>query len=122
MTRPAIILVLTALGPAAGAPVSPTDADFFERQVRPVLSEHCWSCHGPKKQTAGLRLDTRAGLLKGGESGPAVDSKAPDKSLSLAAVRHEGDLKMPPKTRLPRPAVDALAEWVRRGAPWPESS
>jgi hypothetical protein len=96
MTRSAIILALTAIGRAAGAPVSPADADFFERQVRPVLSEHCWSCHGPKKQTAGLRLDSRAGLLKGGESGPAVDAKEPGKSLILAAVRQEGELNMPP--------------------------
>jgi mono/diheme cytochrome c family protein len=86
MTR--VLLLLLAAGPLAAAPVSPADADFFERQVRPVLSEHCWSCHGPKKQTAGLRLDSRAALVRGGESGPAVDWKESDKSLILAAVRH----------------------------------
>src|SRR5262249_48629256 len=84
--------------------------------------EHCWSCHGPKKQTAGLRLDSRADLLKGGESGPAIDEKEPAKSLLLTAVRQEGELKMPPKKTLSRPAIDALAEWVRRGAPWPETA
>src|SRR5215207_8326504 len=107
MTRLALLAFLAAV-PAAAAPVSPADAEFFERQVRPILSEHCWSCHGPKKQAAGLRLDTRAGLLKGGESGPAVDTKEPGKSLMLAAVRHEGELKMPPKAKLTRPAIDAL--------------
>src|SRR5438034_7114731 len=119
MTR-LTLLALVAAGPAVAAPVSPADVDFFERQIRPVLSEHCWSCHGPKKQTAGLRLDTRAGLLRGGESGPAIDVKEPGKSLLLSAVRHDGELKMPPKKKLSRPAVDALAEWAGRGAPWPE--
>src|SRR3954470_9404539 len=107
MTR-LTLLALAAAVPAVAAPPSPADADFFERQVRPILSEHCWSCHGPKKQTAGLRLDTRAGVLKGGESGSAVNEKEPGKSLLLQAVRHEGELKMPPKTKLPPPAVDAL--------------
>src|SRR5215216_6413694 len=116
------LLALLAAAPVVAAPPSAADIDFFERQIRPVLSEHCWSCHGPKKQTAGLRLDSRAGLLRGGESGPAVDEKEPAKSLILAAVRHEGELKMPPKAKLPAPAVAALAEWVHRGAPWPESS
>src|SRR3954470_8882408 len=102
MTRLSL-LALAAAVPAVAAPVAPADADFFERQGRPVLSEHCWSCHGPKKQTAGLRLDSRAGLLKGGESGPAIDEKEPTKSLLLAAVRHAGELKMPPKAKLPRP-------------------
>src|SRR6516162_6608659 len=119
MTR-LTLLAFVAAAPAAAAPVSPADSDFFERQIRPILSEHCWSCHGPKKQTAGLRLDSRASLIKGGESGPAIDESEPANSRMLAAVRHEGKLKMPPKTTLPRPAIDALAEWLRRGAPWPE--
>jgi hypothetical protein len=121
MTR-LTLLAFVAAAPAAAAPVSPADSDFFERQIRPILSEHCWSCHGPKKQTAGLRLDSRASLIKGGESGPAIDESEPANSRMLAAVRHEGKLKMPPKTTLPRPAIDALAEWLRRGAPWPETS
>src|SRR5437763_5911207 len=116
------LLALLATAPVVAAPPSAADVEFFERQIRPVLSEHCWSCHGPKKQTAGLRLDSRAGLLRGGESGPAIDVKDPIKSRLLAAVRQEGELRMPPKTKLPAPAVAALAEWVSRGAPWPESS
>src|SRR3954453_11776405 len=104
MTRLSL-LALAAAVPVAAAPPSPADSDFFERQVRPILSEHCWSCHGPKKQNAGLRLDTRAGVLKGGESGPAVNEKEPSKSLLLQAVRQDGELKMPPKMMLPPPAV-----------------
>src|SRR5438067_11334214 len=99
MTRLSL-LALAAAVPVAAAPVSPADADFFERQIRPILSEHCWSCHGPKKQTAGLRLDSRTALIKGGESGPAIDEREPAKSRLLAAVRHAGELKMPPKKKL----------------------
>jgi hypothetical protein len=121
MTRFSLLALLAAHA-AVAAPPSAADVEFFERQVRPVLSENCWSCHGPKKQTAGLRLDSRAGILKGGESGPAIDLKEPAKSLILSAVRQEGELKMPPKKKLAAPAVAALAEWVNRGAPWPESS
>jgi hypothetical protein len=122
MPRLALLALCLSAVPAAAGPVSPADAAFFERHVRPVLSEHCWSCHGPKKQTAGLRLDSRAALLRGGESGPAVDEKDPAKSLLLKAVRHESELKMPPKAKLPPPAIDALTTWVRRGAPWPEAA
>jgi Protein of unknown function (DUF1553)/Protein of unknown function (DUF1549)/Planctomycete cytochrome C len=116
------LVALVVVARAGAAPVSPADTEFFERQIRPVLSEYCWSCHGPKKQSAGLRLDSRAGLVRGGESGPAIDEKEHAKSLILSAVRHGGELKMPPKTKLSRPAIDALAEWVGRGAPWPETA
>src|SRR3954453_9333627 len=104
------LMSLMAAMPVAAAPANSADVDFFEKQIRPVLSEHCWSCHGPKKQNAGLRLDSRAALLKGGESGPAVDEKEPTKSLLLAAIRHDGELRMPPKPKgkLGQPAIDAL--------------
>jgi hypothetical protein len=76
-------------------------------------------CHGGKKVKGGLRLDSRAGLLEGGESGPAVVPGAPDKSLLIQALRyvHE-DIKMPPDKQLPGPVVAAFAEWVKDGAVW----
>src|SRR5262249_53257231 len=120
MTRLIPLLVLTIALQARAAPISPADVDFFEKSVRPVLADNCWSCHGPKKQTSGLRLDSRAAILNGGESGPAVNEKEPEKSLLLSAVRQVGMLKMPPKTKLPGPAIDALTHWVKLGAPWPE--
>lgn len=121
MTRLALIIAIATTTSIAAAPPSPADIEFFEKQIRPVLSEQCWSCHGPKKQTAGLRLDSRAAMLKGGENGPAIDEKEPAKSLILKAIRRDGELKMPPKMALPRPAVDAIAEWIKRGARWPEA-
>ncbi len=58
--------------------------DFFEAKIRPLLLARCQSCHGPEKQEAGLRLDSRASILKGGDSGPAIVPREPDRSLTGA--------------------------------------
>jgi mono/diheme cytochrome c family protein len=105
-------------GPAARA-----GAAFFEAKVRPVLAGSCLRCHGGKKQRGGLRLDSRAALLEGGEHGPAVVPGDPDNSLLVQAVRHaHEDVKMPPNKRLPDADVAALAAWVKGGAVWPEGA
>src|SRR5262249_57927575 len=103
----AMITVVTA-GDAPGP-----SADFFEAKVRPLLVESCLKCHGDKKQSSGLRLDSRAALLEGGENGPAIVPGDPEKSLLVQAVRytHE-DIRLPPKGKLPRPSIDAAR---RRG-------
>src|SRR4051794_27126160 len=93
--------------------------DFFETKIRPVLAENCFSCHGPKKQQAGLRLDGRDFLVKG-DDGPVVVPGHPEQSKLLKAVRHEGDVKMPPKGKLPDAVVKDLATWIKHGAFWPE--
>src|ERR1700722_9101135 len=105
--------------PAGAAPPTPAALEHFEKHVRPVLVERCLSCHGPKAQRGGLRLDSRAAVLEGGDSGAALVPGQPDKSLLLKAIRRDGDLKMPPKEALPPAAVEALTTWVRLGAPWP---
>jgi hypothetical protein len=107
---------------ARGADPTPGSLEFFEKHVRPVLAEHCYSCHGDKKQSAGLRLDTRAGVFKGTDGGPVVIKGEPDKSAMIKAIRHVGEAKMPPKKKLPAPAIEALTEWVRIGAPYPEDA
>jgi hypothetical protein len=110
----ALLLLLPAAAEAK------TDAEqSFERHVRPVLVEHCQGCHGAKKQMGGLRLDSRAALLTGGDGGPAVKPGDPDASRLIQAVRQMGDLKMPPRKKLPPSAVAALTAWVKAGAPWP---
>ncbi len=111
----------SARGDEPAPPASAEAAAFFEAKVRPVLVEHCWKCHGAGKQSSGLRLDSRASALEGGENGPAVVPGEPDKSPLVLAVRHQGGLKaMPPKGgKLPDEAADALARWVEMGAPWP---
>lgn len=109
----------TATAAAPGAP-DPEEADWFETRVRPLLAERCLECHGEKKQHGGLRLDTRSGWQKGGESGAAIIPGDVDGSLLIQAVRREDpDLQMPPKTALPPQEVAVLEEWVKRGAPDP---
>ncbi len=114
-------LVLLALFAPAQANSTPEAIEFFEKHVRPVLVEKCVSCHGPKVQRGGLRMDNRAAVLQGGDSGPALVPGEPDKSLLLKAVRHQGDLKMPPKEkdRLDDKAIADLSAWIKLGAPWP---
>ena len=93
--------------------------EFFEKHVRPVLAEHCYACHGPKKQSTGLRLDTTTGIRAGSDGGPVIIPGQPEKSLLIRAVRRETDSPMPPKQALPPAAVAALTQWVREGAVLP---
>ncbi|HTU23167.1 MAG TPA: PSD1 and planctomycete cytochrome C domain-containing protein [Gemmataceae bacterium] len=96
--------------------------DFFENKVRPVLVEHCYRCHSDeaKKVRGGLRLDSAAGLLKGGDSGPAIVPGEPARSLLLKALRHEGELKMPSETKkLPAAVLADFETWIKMGAPDP---
>ena len=110
-------------GQAPGEP-SPVDVEFFETRIRPVLAVNCYSCHGPDKQFNALRLDSRKAMLVGGKRGPAVVAGKPDASLLVQAVRHDDSqmgLQMPMGGKLAETEVEALAEWVRRGAFWPTS-
>lgn len=111
-----------SLRAAEDGPFSAEAIEFFEKQVRPVLVESCWECHGPKKQEAGLRLDSRAAILRGGDSGAVVVAGSPSSSRLIAAVERAGELKMPPETALPGPAIDALRRWIENGLAWPASA
>src|SRR3954447_11431548 len=74
----------------------------FETRVRPVLAGTCFPCHGGRKTSGGLRVDSREALIKGGNSGPAVVPGEPAVSRLVQAVRHsDADLKMPPGGKLP---------------------
>jgi mono/diheme cytochrome c family protein len=116
-------LVLTCgVARTAEPPPDPAQVEFFEKQVRPLLAERCQQCHGPDKQKGGLRLDSRAALLEGGDSGPAVVPGQPDQSRLVQAVRYADELRMPPKGKLPGDQVAVLAAWVKMGAPWPEAT
>ena len=108
-----------APAPAAAPPVDPAQAEFFEKNVRPVLAANCYACHGKDAQQAGLRVDSRAALLKGGDSGTALVPGDPNKSLLVTTVQHSGKIKMPQGGKLKDDEIAALAAWVKMGAPWP---
>src|SRR5215210_8645482 len=76
---------------SAAAPSDLAQLDFFEKKIRPVLAEQCYECHSAsaKKLKGGLLLDTREGVLKGGDSGPAIVPGKPAKSLLLTTMKHE---------------------------------
>lgn len=98
----------------------PEDLVFFETKIRPVLVEHCYSCHSVEakdnnKLKGGLLLDTRQGLLSGGDSGPAVKPKAPAESLLISALMHE-DFEMPPTGKLAPGVIQDFTDWVQKGA------
>ncbi|MBN9121325.1 MAG: PSD1 domain-containing protein [Planctomycetes bacterium] len=109
---------------AADPAAKPTAAqiEFFEAKVRPLLAEHCYSCHGAKKQSAGLRFDTSAGLKAGADDGPVIVPGDPAKSRFVKSVKRAGDYPMPPKTPLPADAVAVLTEWVKAGAAYPDDA
>lgn len=106
--------------PKATATVTPEAAEFFETQVRPVLAENCFRCHGPKQQKNGMRLDSQAGVLKGGDTGAVVVPGDPEASRLVRAIRYDGPVQMPPAGKLSDKAIAALTAWVEMGAPWPE--
>jgi len=114
---PALFLGMVMLS----IPCAADDAvDHFESKVRPLLVSRCHSCHG-RTAKAGLRLDSRAGVLKGGKSGPAAVPGAPRRSLLIQAVSGKHTrLKMPPKKPLAAREVSALVRWVRDGLSWGE--
>ncbi len=97
---------------------------FFESKIRPVLAENCYECHSADaaakgKLKGGLQLDTREGIRRGGDTGPAVVPGKPEKSLLLGALRHENGLEMPPKNKLSGAVIADFAKWIAQGAPDP---
>jgi mono/diheme cytochrome c family protein len=113
-----LLMAVFPFGPAQAAPDSAA-LESFEKKIRPLLATHCWKCHGSEKVKGGLRLDTAQGLARGGEMGPVVLPGKPEESLVIRAVRHAGDLKMPPSGKLKEQEISDLAAWIKSGAVWP---
>ena len=102
---------------------------FFENRIRPVLVEHCYSCHSAEAKTVkgAFKLDTKEDFFKGGTDGVVVVAGRPDQSRLIRAARHDDpELQMPPKEsggkKLPAAAIADLVHWVKLGAPYPETS
>jgi Protein of unknown function (DUF1553)/Protein of unknown function (DUF1549)/Planctomycete cytochrome C len=117
-----LLFVLGAHSAFAAEKPSVEQIDFFEKSVRPVFLDHCVRCHGEKKQEAGLRLDSPAGIRKGTDAGPVVVAGDPEKSLLIKSVRRTIDNAMPPDKELPKEKVEALVRWVKVGAAMPEGA
>lgn len=90
----------------------------FEKNVLPILQEHCFKCHGDTKNKGGLKLTSRESLLEGGDSGLVIDLKNPSDSKLLNAIRYQEELKMPPSGKLAEGKIKALEAWVKAGVPW----
>ena len=93
--------------PAAEKP-DPAGVEFFEKKIRPMLIKQCYSCHSveAKKNRGDLYVDSKEGLLQGGEKGPAIVPGHPEKSLLIKAVRHTDEsLRMPPRDSPSRPVI-----------------
>jgi hypothetical protein len=122
-----VLLPLAILFPLYGQAPTPGDPgfDFFEKKIRPVLVENCYSCHSvaAKKQRGELLVDSREGLLTGGESGPAVVPGKLKESLLLKALHYtDKDLRMPPKGKLSAAVIADFEKWIAMGAPDPRSA
>jgi mono/diheme cytochrome c family protein len=98
-----------------------TDADFFENKVRPILANSCYDCHDETAK-GGLRVDQKAALLKGGAHGAVIVPGDPEKSVLIQSVRQSGALKMPKGGKLSDSDVAVLVQWVKMGAPWPDTA
>lgn len=103
--------------------LTPAQAEWFEKHVRPILVERCYECHAGGQSQGGLRLDHSDGWRRGGDSGPAILPDQPNDSLLLSAVRYKNpDLQMPPEGVLPSAELAILEQWIQLGAPDPRSS
>jgi len=125
-----LCLLGTAVGQSRAEPEAAQDAaapdfsaeqlKFFEKEIRPLLVERCWKCHSAAKQQGNLRLDSRVGVLAGGDLGSAATPGDAGASLLVEVVGYAGDIKMPPSGKLSEREIAAIQRWVREGLPWPQ--
>ena len=100
--------------------VTPEAVEYFEKHVRPVLADNCFSCHGVKGADGGPASEPRGGMLKKSLAGRvALTPGKPEKSAIVRVLRYDGTIKMP-KAKLSDKDIQSLTEWVKMGAPWPE--
>ena len=117
-----IILFAAALVAGAGRAVTAEEGgvEISAAAVRSLLASRCGKCHDDATAKGGLSLASAAGLLAGGDSGPAIVPGKPEESLLLAAVGYADDrVQMPPDGKLSAAEIKSLSEWVMQGAPWP---
>ena len=116
-----LLAALLLIGPEidAAQALSPREqVEFFTQKVKPLLVKNCFKCHGGAKVKGGLHLDSRSGIMKGGDSGRAVNLKRPEKSLLLEAINYDLEgYEMPPSGKLAAAEIETLKQWIRMGLP-----
>jgi hypothetical protein len=129
MLRLSLVAVVLVPSFAAAADPAPDaqKVEFFETKIRPVLAEQCYKCHSEqaatdKKLKGGLKLDTKAGLLKGGDTGAAMVPGKTDAGTLLKTLKYDGDVQMPPKGKLPDAVIKDFEKWIAEGAIDPRTS
>ena len=115
-----LAILILAAGGLLGADIDATD--YFEENIRPLLVERCYACHSAESPMpqAGLRVDSRTALLKGGKSGPALIPGDPNSSRLLQLLRTTDGIRMPPTGELTEKQIGHVETWIRSGAPFPE--
>lgn len=92
---------------------------FFRNEILPVIEQSCLKCHGNGKNKGGLQLISRNAILRGGDSGPAVNLQNPEKSLLLDMISYrDGNHEMPPDGKLKDADIERLKKWVALGIPY----
>ena len=94
------------------------DARFFDERVAPIIEKRCLPCHNEELRNGNISFLDRDSLLHGGTHGPAIVPGHPAASLLIVALRHEGELQMPPGPKLPSKEISVLSTWIKRGAVW----
>ena len=116
------VFVFLAIPSILCGEISKEHLEFFEKEIRPILVEHCYECHDSQngKLKGGLALNHPGGIVAGGDSGAAIVPGKPEESLLIEAIRYKNrDLQMPPNSPLPKDVVAALERWITLGAPDP---
>ncbi len=114
----ALLLTGGAILPADEPPERKVE---FERDIRPLFQKHCYECHGPEMQEAGLRLDLKASAFTGGDSGESiVAGKSGESRLYLYVSGADPDIIMPPEAKLADESVALIKTWIDAGAVWPD--
>jgi mono/diheme cytochrome c family protein len=116
-----LLTLSTSAVQGTDVPITAKQTQFFEENIRPLLVQHCYACHGSEKQKNGLRVDSLEALLTGGDSGPAITLGKPDESLLIEAIEYNG-FEMPPSAALPQQIVDDIRQWISDGAKWPTTT
>src|SRR5262249_30275751 len=120
MARHTLAAVVLTCGYAAAPAHEPAKVDFV-RDVQPVLKAHCYSCHGPKQQKNGLRLDRRRDAVRGGTI-PVIAPGNSAASWLYLVLRGERGLQMPPDGTMSAEEIQVIKSWIDQGAVWPDAA